>query len=83
MAAERERADRERRELRKDLKAMEKRIEGMESRRGAIDADLSDPAVLADSGRVQALMVERAELSDDLSETYDQWESLSLRLTGN
>ena len=80
LAAERERVDRERRELRKELKAMEERIEGMESRRGAIDADLGDPAVLAASGRVQALMVERAALSDDLSEAYDQWESLSLRL---
>ena len=52
----------------------------MESRRDAIDSDLSDPAVLADSARIRELMVERSALSDELSEAYDQWESLSLRL---
>jgi len=80
MSAERERAERERREIRRELTPLEKRIEGLESRQAAIDAALSDPGVLADSGRVQSLMVERSATTRELSEAYDQWESLSLRL---
>ncbi len=79
-AEERERVGRERRELRRQLAPLEKSIEEMESRQAAIDAALGDPTVLADSGRVQALMVERSGLSGSLSEAYERWESLSLRL---
>ena len=75
VAAERERAERERREIRRELTPLEKRIEGMESRRDAIDSDLSDPAVLADSARIRELMVERSALSDELSKAYERWEA--------
>ena len=61
---------------------MEKRIEDMESRRDAIDSNLSDPTILTDSARIRELMVERSALSDELSEAYERWEALSLRLEG-
>ena len=80
LAAERERLNRERSRIRKELNPLEKRIEGLELRRDGIDAALSDPAVLADSGRIQELMMERSVLVRDLSEAYERWEELSLRL---
>ena len=72
LAAERERLNRERSRIRKELNPLEKRIEGLELRRDGIDAALSDPAVLADSGRIQELMMERSVLVRDLSEAYER-----------
>lgn len=79
-AEERERLDRERREIRKELTPLEGRIEDMETRRDEIDAALSDAEVLADSGRVRELMVERNTIERGLEGAYKRWEELSLRL---
>ena len=77
---ERERVLGAAREIRKELAPLEKRIGEMEARQGEIDAALCAPDVLADSARIQSLMVERSTLEKDLSAAYETWEALSLKL---
>jgi ATP-binding cassette subfamily F protein 3 len=79
-AEERERFLEGRRALKKDLTSLEERIEKAESRRGEIDGLLCNPEVLADSGQVRLLMMERGELEQTLRANYERWENLTLRL---
>ncbi|MDR1132759.1 MAG: ABC transporter ATP-binding protein, partial [Synergistaceae bacterium] len=58
-AEDRNRISRDRKKFLDKLASIERSIESSEARRGEIDAKLCDPATLADSPAVQALMRER------------------------
>jgi ATP-binding cassette subfamily F protein 3 len=74
---ERNRIYRERKKFSDELAAVESAIESSEARRGEIDAKLCDPATLADSSAVQALMLERGAIEAALASRYAKWEELS------
>jgi ATP-binding cassette subfamily F protein 3 len=70
------------RELKKELTPLEASIEKLEARRGEIDASLCAPRILSDSARVQALMKERNDLEQTLTENYKRWEALMTEEAG-
>ena len=76
-AEERKEFNRERKKFSDELASIERAIESSEARRGEIDAKLCDPATLADSSAVQALMMERKTIENALAEHYPKWEELS------
>ncbi len=59
------------------LKKCEEEIAKLEERDGQITQELSDPSVGTDLGRLRKLTDEQNEISERLSELYDQWELLS------
>ena len=71
---------REIREVKKSIAQAEKDIAAKESRLQEIDAALCEPDTLKDSGKVQALMIERDNLDKSLKDLYSQWEGLSIKL---
>jgi ATP-binding cassette subfamily F protein 3 len=73
----RNRTYRERKVITDQIEPLEARIAGLESRRGEIDSSLCLPDILADSARVQTLMIERKSVENSLSEAYAAWEALS------
>ena len=56
---------------------LEEQIETAEARLGEVDALLCDAEVLADSSRVQDLMIERRQLEEAIAADYEIWEELS------
>ncbi|MDR3164712.1 MAG: ATP-binding cassette domain-containing protein, partial [Synergistaceae bacterium] len=76
-AEERNRNYREKKKFSDELASIERAIESSETRRGEIDAQLCDPATLADSSKVQALMMERKKIENALASDYAKWEKLS------
>jgi ATP-binding cassette subfamily F protein 3 len=68
------------REVKKEIKTLEGRVEKQENRRDEIDALLCLPDTLSNSARVQALMKERGELEQLLARDYEKWETLTLSL---
>ncbi|MDL2264294.1 ABC-F family ATP-binding cassette domain-containing protein [Synergistaceae bacterium OttesenSCG-928-I11] len=75
-AEARNRLYRERKKFTDRIAPLEERIAQSEARRGEIDALLCDPEVLADSARVQELMIERKNLEDTIAGDYAEWEEL-------
>ena len=73
-------SQREVREVKKRVAQAEKDIAASEARISEIDEELRRPETLADSVRVQALMIERDNLDKGLKDLYSHWEELSLRL---
>ena len=71
---------REIREVKKGIAQAEKDIAATEARITEIDEELCRPETLGDSGRVQALMIERDNLDKGLKDLYSRWEELSIRL---
>ena len=76
-AEERKGINRERKKFSDELASIERAIESSEARRDEIDAKLCDPATLADSSAVQALMMERKTIENALAEHYPKLEELS------
>ncbi len=68
------------RELRKKISQTEQLIAELESRKQAIDSDLCNPEILANSERIQNLMIERNRLESQLEAQYSIWENLSQEL---
>ena len=71
---------REIRETKKLIASCEKKIAETETRINEIDAALCEPETLADSKKIQELMIERDKLDNDLKNLYSHWEELSLKL---
>ena len=71
---------RELREAKKKITALEKSIAESEARLQEIDSLLCEQETLKDSGKIQALMIERDNLSKDITNLYAQWEELSINL---
>ncbi len=71
---------REVREVKKGIAQAERDIAATEARISEIDEELCRPETLGDSGRVQALMIERDNLDKGLKDLYSRWEELSIRL---
>lgn len=71
---------RERRETKKQIASLEKSIAETEARIAEIDDALCNPETLADSQRVQALMIERTEQDKTLKSLYVDWETMSMKL---
>lgn len=79
-AKERNRIYREKKIVLDKLKPIETVIENAETRKAAISELLCDPEILADSRRVQVLMIELKSVGDNLAELYPQWETLSAQI---
>ena len=71
---------REVREVKRQIAGLERGIAEMEERLREIDEALCRQETLSDSGKVQALMIERDELDRRLKDSYAGWEEMSLRL---
>ena len=76
-AEERNRIYRERKAFIDRIEPLEKSIAGSESRRNEIDGLLCRADVLADSAKVQELLVERGALTEEIESRYKEWERLS------
>ena len=59
---------------------LEKDIAEAEARLQEIDEALCRPETLADSEKVQTLMIERNNLDRELKDSYSEWEKMSIRL---
>ena len=68
------------REVKKQVAGAEKAIAEAEARVQEIDEVLCRPETLADSQKVQALMIERDELDRKIKALYSDWEELSIKL---
>ncbi len=68
------------RELRKKISQTEQLISELEARKQAIDSDLCNPEILANSERIKNLMIERNKLESQLEAQYSIWENLSQEL---
>lgn len=68
------------REVKKHVAELERDIAESESRMKEIDEALCRPETLADSGKVQSLMIERDNLDKSLKDSYAEWEKMSMRL---
>ena len=79
-AEERNRLYRERKILQDKLAPIEAEIERCEARKEAISELLCDADTLADSSKVQNLMIELKETEDILKENYPLWEDLASRI---
>lgn len=79
-AVERNRIYREKKVVLEKLKPVETAIENHEARKAEISALLCDSEILADSRRVQSLMIELRSVEITLSELYPQWETLSVQM---
>ena len=66
--------------MKKSVAGLEREIAEAESRLNEIDEALCRPETLADSGRVQSLMIERDNLDRRLKDLYSDWEEMSIRL---
>ena len=71
---------REIREVKKLVAGLEKDIAETEARMQEIDEALCRQETLSDSGKVQALMIERDNLDRRLKDSYAGWEEMSIRL---
>ncbi len=71
---------REIREVKKHVAGLEREIADSETRMQEIDETLCRPETLADSGKVQELMIERDNLDKRLKDSYSEWEEMSIRL---
>lgn len=60
-----------------DLKKCEDKISALEERQSAIDAEMSLPEVATNVARLQELTKEQAEISSQLEELYELWETLA------
>ena len=75
--ARRKEQRREDEKRKKEIAALERDIEGKETRVKEIDALLADPAVYADAPRCKSLLQERAALTEDLEPLLEKWTELS------
>jgi len=79
-AEERNRLYRERKQWQDKLAPIEKQIGADEARKEEISSLLCDADVLADSAKVQDLMIELKETETRLQENYPRWEELSAKI---
>ena len=79
-AEERNRLYRERKVWQDQLDPVEKQISKDEARKAEISKLLCDAAVLADSVRVQQLMIELKDTEARLAENYPKWEDLAAKI---
>lgn len=79
-ALERNRLYREKKAIQDELDPIEGAIASGEARRGEISQLLCDPLVLADSARVQSLMIELKQVETDVAALYSRWEQLAAAL---
>lgn len=79
-AEERNRLYRARRAVEAELEPLEEKIAANEERQSEISALLCDPEVLADSARVQELMIEGGAIEQSLEGLYAEWEVLAEKL---
>jgi ATP-binding cassette subfamily F protein 3 len=79
-AEERNRLYRERKQWQDKLAPIEKQIGTDEARKEEISRLLCDADVLADSAKVQNLMIELKETEARLQENYPKWEELSAKI---
>ncbi len=66
--------------LQNELKKAESRIEKLETRSGEIDEEMAKPEVATNVGRLSELSKEQTAISDELTELYASWETLSEEL---
>lgn len=79
-AEERNRLYRAKKDFVERLAACEKEIADVEARKEEINGLLCSPEVLADSQRIQSLMIELKEKEETLKELYEEWEELSIKI---
>ena len=68
------------RKLKNDISKVEKEIKEKEDRLNELDELLADPAVSANSAKLNEISKEQNEISERLDELMDQWEILSDQL---
>lgn len=76
-AQERNRLYRERQKYEKKLKPVEQELEEKEKQKKEISLQLCDGAVLADSEKVQKLMIELSETEQKINKLTKEWERLA------
>lgn len=74
--AERRALSRKRERLERRIAAIEEALQKSEERMAAIDAEMSDPAVAADFGRLGPLQDERIEIDGENETLLEEWEEL-------
>lgn len=79
-AAERNKLYREKKAILEKLEPVEGAIENGEARRVEIAELLCDPSILADSRRIQSLMIELKNIETELAGLVPQWEALAAEL---
>lgn len=79
-AEERNRLYRERKVFQDRLQKVEAAVATDEARKAEIAADLCNPEVLADSSRVQKLMIELKDVEGRLAAHYPEWEKLAAQI---
>jgi len=79
-AEERQRVYKATRALKKDLEAVQTRIEETEARMAAIDEELSQPEAYQAGGPGPQLLLERAGLETKLAADYEVWEQLEMAI---
>lgn len=60
-----------------DLKKCEARIEELEQRSAALDAEMAKPENATNSVRLQELSGEKETVCEELEQLYEKWETLS------
>ena len=66
------------RKLEAALKKCEEEIAKLEKRDSEITAQLSDPSIGTDLGKLRKLTDEQSEIQEKLTALYDEWEELSV-----
>lgn len=79
-AEERNRLYRAKKDFVERLAVCEKEIADVEARKEEINGLLCSPEVLADSQRIQSLMIELKEKEETLKKLYEEWEELSIKI---
>ena len=79
-AEERNRLYKERKKFEDQLRPVEKKIETKEARKDEISALLCDAEVLADSSKVQSLMIELKDIEAELVTLNEKWEELAEKI---
>lgn len=79
-AEERNRLYRAKKDYVERLAKCEEEIAAAEERKGSINEELCSPEVLADSQKIQALMIELKEKEKELSALYTEWEELGVKI---
>ncbi|MCD8163013.1 MAG: ATP-binding cassette domain-containing protein [Synergistaceae bacterium] len=79
-AEERNRLYRAKKDFVERLAGCEKEIADAEARKEEINGLLCSPEVLADSQRIQSLMIELKEKEETLKKLYEEWEELSIKI---
>jgi ATP-binding cassette subfamily F protein 3 len=81
-AEERQRKYKKTKPLRDAIEKLERKLEGMEKEKSAIDRQMADPEFYRDGENVKKVHARYKELEKDLADAYFRWNELTRQLEG-